>query len=176
MTPSEKYRALSDSKITAGRAATGFTSSTAHLAELKARSGVTYDSAARLLRFGATADDVGVGVAAARLTLRTGPANEQSRAAMAAARRAMPAATAQKMADYHPELPTEQVTVIRSFVEDAVALTLPQTSYSVETLLSSSMHFIYWAVFVVGAELNAGIVFNRELIEHYVRDNLPGLE
>lgn len=39
---------------------------------------MTYDSAARLLRFGATSDEPGV--AAARMTLRSGQANEDSNA------------------------------------------------------------------------------------------------
>ena len=133
-----------------------------------------YDSADRVLRFGGTSDEPTV--AAARMTLRPGQATEESRAAMAAARAAMPPATAKRMADYDPELPAEHVRTIRTFVEDAVALTLPKTSYSVETLLGPSMHFAYWAVNVVGADLDATIIFNRELIEHYVRQAMPGLE
>jgi hypothetical protein len=135
---------------------------------------VRYDSAERVLRFGGTSDEPTV--AAARMTLRSGQATEESRAAMAAARAAMPPATAKRMADYDPELPAEHVRTIRTFVEDAVALTLPKTSYSVETLLGPSMHFAYWAVNVVGADLDATIIFNRELIEHYVRQAMPGLE
>lgn len=137
-------------------------------------SGREYDSAAKVLRFAGAPDEPTV--AAARMTLRTGQATEESRAALAAARAAMPPATAKRMADYEPELPAEHAKVIRRFVEDAVALTLPQTSYSVETLLGPCMHFAYWAVFVVGADLDATIIFDRELIEHYVREAKSGIE
>ncbi|QYF74870.1 hypothetical protein [Cryobacterium sp. PAMC25264] len=142
-------------------------------ATLPTPTGVSYDSAARVLRFGSAVDDPGL--AAARMTLRGGEANAEARVAMAAARAALTALSAQKMADYVPDLPAEQLDAIRPFVEDAVALALPQTKYSVEALLGPSIHFAYWAVFVVGADLDATIIFNRELIEHYVRENLPEL-
>ena len=82
-------------------------------------------------------------------------------------------ASAAKLRGYEPVLPPEYVKVIRSFVEDSVALALPQTSYSVESLLRPVMHFVYWAVFVVGCELDALIVFDRELIQNYVDEALP---
>lgn len=109
------------------------------------------------------------------MTLRSEPASDEARAAMSAARSSMPASSAKKMSEYVPELPAEQVNVIRPFVEDAIALALPQNSYSVEALLGPAMHFAYWAVFVVEADLDATIIFDRELIEHYVRESLPEL-
>ncbi|RNE59359.1 site-specific integrase [Cryobacterium tepidiphilum] len=134
---------------------------------------MSYDSSARLLRFKEGTDDEGV--AAARMTLRSEPAGDEARAAMIAARSSMPASSAKKMTEYVPDLPAEQVNVIRPFVEDAITLALPQNSYSVEALLGPCMHFVYWAVFVVGADLDASIIFDRELIEHYVRESLPEL-
>jgi len=133
--------------------------------------GVAYDSAAELLRFGESSDDPRI--AEARMTLTRGSVHEAARDAMKAIRGEMSTATAKKLADYVPALPAGDVEKIRSFVEDAVVLALPQTRYSVETLLRPCMHFVYWAVFVVGCPLEATVVFDRELIEQYIRSAAP---
>ena len=133
--------------------------------------GVRYDDAAEVLRFGESTDDPRV--AAARMTLHGGSASEAARSAMELIRSAMSAATARKLAEYVPELPVGHVETIRSFVENAVVLALPKTRYSVETLLRPCMHFVYWAVFVVGCPLDATVVFDRELIEQYIRSAAP---
>lgn len=99
----------------------------------------------------------------------------ESRLAMEQFRRALPEACLTKLGAYVPDLPADNVERIRQFVEDAVILALPMTSYSVETLLRPTMHFVHWAVFIVGADLDAGIVFTRALIEHYVRETMPEL-
>ena len=173
MTPTLLTSVLPTPKTATRKAPAGSARSKAHLAGMKALSDVTYDSEARVLRFGRTSDDPSL--AAARMTLRGGVSDDTDQAAMAAARAALSALSAKKMAEYVPDLPAEQLESIRPFVEDAVALALPQTTYSVETLMGPCIHFAYWAVYVVGAELDATIIFNRELIEHYVRDNLPDL-
>jgi hypothetical protein len=107
------------------------------------------------------------------MTLRDGQAGDEAREAIVSVRADMPESVARKMASYVPELPAEQVEPIRRFVEDAVALALPLTSYTAETLLRPSMHFAHWAVFVVGCELDALTVFDRDLIETFVREALP---
>ena len=99
----------------------------------------------------------------------------ESRLAMEQFRRALPEACLTKLTTYVPDLPVNNVAMIRQFVEDAVILALPMTSYSVETLLRPAMHFVRWAVFIVGADLDAGIIFTRALIEHYVRETMPEL-
>ncbi|MCY7289727.1 MAG: hypothetical protein LH624_16150, partial [Cryobacterium sp.] len=132
---------------------------------------VTYDSASELLRFGASSDDPRI--AAARMTLKRGSIHDDARDAMKLIRGEMPADTARKLTDYVPALPAGDVEKIRRFVEDSVVLALPQTRYSVETLLRPCMHFVYWAVFVVGCPLEATVVFDRELIEEYIRSAAP---
>jgi integrase len=112
-------------------------------------------------------------VAVARMTLRPEQNTPEAGVAMATLRADMPRSAAVRLSDYTPDLPEQHVVVIRGFVEDAVALALPQTSYSVETLLRPVMHFVYWAVFVIGSPLDAAIIFERELIEHYIRSGAP---
>ena len=114
-------------------------------ASLAVKTVTSYDAAAVVLRCGETAEDHSIVAARATLYPRT-PVGEIDLPAM---------------------------TVIRSFVEDSVALALPLTSYSVETLLRPVMHFVYWAVFVVGCALDALVIFDRELIQNYVDDALP---
>jgi integrase len=139
---------------------------------IRPAAGVTYDKQSELLRY---ADDVDPTLAdKARMTL----GNESTAddvAAMNELRTGLAEDVAAKFRAYTPELPAEQVGIIRKFVEDAVILTLPITSYTVETLLRPAMHFVYWAVFVVGADLDAQIIFTRKLIEHYVRETMPDL-
>jgi len=109
------------------------------------------------------------------MTLRKGIVSDEAKTAMTSVRGAMSPESVQKMNDYTPELPSQYVAKIRTFTEDAVALALPQTSYTVETLLRPTMHFVYWVVFVAGAELDASVVFSRELIEYYVRETMSNL-
>jgi len=142
-------------------------STAARIANTHVDSGVDYDSDARLLVFREGAEDPRV--AAARMMLH-GAASEDARVAMEAIRAELPPATAKKMSDYKSSLPAAAVEAIRPFVENAVALALPKTTHSVETLLGPCMHFVYWAVYVIGADLDADIIFKRELIENYVRE------
>ena len=79
----------------------------------------------------------------------------------------------ERLQNYVPSIPSAHAAQIRQFVADAVTLTLPQTAYSVDALVGPVTGFVYWAVFVVGSDLDAGIIFDRELIESYVRDELP---
>lgn len=135
--------------------------------------GVSFDSVAKVLRFGDASNDPAM--ADAKMTLRDGQASKKARAAMISTRNALSESRAKKMVEFIPELPAEHVAVIRRFVEDAVTLALPKTTYAVETLLRPSTHFAYWAVFVVGIDQDATLIFNRELIEHYVRETMPKL-
>jgi integrase len=50
---------------------------------------------------------------------------------------------------------------------------LPQTTYTVTALQAPLTYFVYWAVYVVGCDLDAAIIFDRDLIETYVREALP---
>lgn len=135
--------------------------------------GVKYVKKDEALRF---ADDADPTVAdRARMTLHGGEVNADAVAAMDELRANLPEDAAAKLRAYTPELPTEQVSIIRKFVEDAVILALPLTSYTVETLMRPATAFVFWAVFVVGADLDARTIFNRRLIEHYVRETMPEL-
>jgi hypothetical protein len=125
---------------------------------------------AEILRFGTP--NYNPQVAAARRTLCGGVADAEGKVAMAAIRAALPAAAVKEMVDYTPDLPAEYVAQIRAFVEDAVSLALPHTPYAAEALMRPTIHFVYWAVFVVGAEQDATVIFQRELIEHYVRETI----
>ena len=131
------------------------------------------DTLAEILRFGTANHDPRL--AAARTTLRGGEVSADAQAAMASIRAAMPASAVKMMVDYTPDLPVEYVDQIRTFVENAVAMALPKTSYAAKTLLSPAMRFTYWAVFVAGAEQDATAVFQRELIEYYVRETMGEL-
>jgi len=133
---------------------------------------VTYDRSAELLRFAEVFENPDIALARATLFPRVGP-GKAARAAMDAVRARLDDDVVEKLRNYTPTLPEAEILVIRAFVEDAVALALPLTAYSVETLLRPVMHFVYWAVFVVGCDLNAAIVFDRDLVETYVRETLP---
>ena len=133
---------------------------------------VTYDAFQRILRFGEVFEDPTI--VTARTTLQLGTeVTESAKSAMDAIRARISDDVARKFAEYEPSLPSVDVAVIRSFVADSIALALPMTAYAVETLLGPVMRFVHWAVFVVGCELDALVVFDRDLIETYVRDVLP---
>ena len=78
----------------------------------------------------------------------------------------------ERLRNYVAPIPSAHAAKIRDFVADAVVLTLPQTAYTVEALVGPVTSFVYWSVFVVGCDLDAVIIFDRELIERYVRDEL----
>gem|GEM_PF-558771 len=133
---------------------------------------VVYDRANRKLRFAHSVDDPQVVLA--RATLRQGvPVPERSTEAMAAIRAKLDADARRTLENYVPPLPAADVATIRDFVNDAIALALPQTAYTVETLQGPVMRFVHWAVFVVGCELDADLIFDLDLVEVYVRDALP---
>lgn len=136
--------------------------------------GVSYDSKAELLRYAETTDDLRL--AAARMTLDGTGGTAASKSSMASIRADLAAEAERKMAAYRPELPADNVAIIRDFVENAVAIALPLTSYTVETLIRPCMAFVYWAVFVVGCPLDARIVFERALIEQYIHSDGPARE
>ncbi|MBC7593788.1 MAG: hypothetical protein H7288_07610 [Kineosporiaceae bacterium] len=98
---------------------------------------------------------------------------EVAREAMAGLRASLDEDVLRRLQQYEPALQAEQVAHIRNFVEDAIILTLPLTTHSVETLIRPVMHFVHWAVFVVGCELDAAAIFDRDLVETYVREALP---
>jgi hypothetical protein len=140
--------------------------------QLLAHTSVKYDISHRILRFGEVFEDPTI--VTARTTLQLGTAvAESARQAMEEIRSRINDDIVRKLTEYAPSLPSEDVEVIRPFVADSIALALPLTAYSVETLLGPVMKFVHWAVFVVGCELDALIIFDRELIETYVREVLP---
>lgn len=139
-----------------------------HAADLP---GVYYDPKAEILRFTESSGDPRI--AAARMSLRGTEESDESREAMALVRAQLSADAADKLTTYRPDLPAEHVALIRTFVENAVAVALPLTKYSVEVLMRPCMAFVYWAVFVVGCPQDATVVFDRELIEHYIHSVRP---
>ena len=133
---------------------------------------VTFDRSARVLRFGDVHEDADVVLA--RTTLRPGvEVDESAAASMNALRARVDARALAKIRDYDPGLPAGNVDAIRSFISDSLTLALPLTAYSVETLLGPVTYFVHWAVFVVGCDLDAQVIFDRELVETYVREVLP---
>lgn len=133
---------------------------------------MSYDRTAKLLRFENPIEDVKV--ALARVTLSAGGGVDKAAvAAMDLVRSGLEEDVSKKFRQYVPALPAAHVAMIRKFVDDAVSLALPMTVYSAETLLRPVMHFVYWAVFVVGCELDASIIFDRALVDTYVREALP---
>ena len=134
---------------------------------------VTYDKTMRTLVFAEAFEHPTV--AAARAWLRPGGTmNKKASSAIHALRTQLAGDVAEQIRNYKPDgLPSANAAHIRDFVRDAMTLTLPQTTYSVEALISPVTYFVHWAVFVVGAELDAAIIFDRELIETYVRNELP---
>ena len=133
--------------------------------------GVYYDAKAELLRYADVTEDSRF--AAARMTFDRSGGTADAKAAMESVRADLTVDAARKMADYRPELPADNVAFIRSFVENAVAMALPLTSYTVETLMRPCMAFVYWAVFVIGCPIDAKVVFERALIEQYIHSDGP---
>ena len=133
---------------------------------------VMYDTSNRTLLFENVAQDPNV--LNARLTLQlTKTVPRVARKAMASIRGRLSDEASRRLNSYDPPLPAEDVAHIRSFVSDSIALALPLTVYSVETLMGPVMRFVHWSVFVVGCELDATIIFDRDLIDTYVREALP---
>lgn len=132
--------------------------------------GVRYDPKSKRLIFSEPKDDVLT--ASARMSLHGDAATAESEAALADVRAAMPRDAAARMAAYRPQLPAEQEGEVPGFVERCVALALPHSAYTVEVLMRPCLAFVLWAVFVVGAPLDARVVFDRELIERYIRSGL----
>lgn len=131
------------------------------------------DSKAELLRFLNPAQHPILG--SVRMSLLIGPSTPESKAAIQRIRDGLSADVLTALTSYAPELPEEGIATIRGFVEDAIVLTLPLTSYSVTTLLRPAMHFVHWAVCICGADLDAGLIFTQPVIEHYVTATMPDL-
>lgn len=81
-------------------------------------SSVTYDTSARILRFGNIQEDTQLILA--RTTLSAGAdVSDDARAAMNAFRSELSAEAVQKFRDYAPDLPSVDVDTIRSFCRQA---------------------------------------------------------
>jgi hypothetical protein len=132
-----------------------------------------YDTSERVLRFADSVEDLTVSSARNTLQLAV-EVPEVAKQAMESIRARLSEEVIRKLKAYEPSLPADDVTVIREFVCDSIALALPLTAYSVETLMGPVMRFVHWSVFVVGCELDASIIFDRNLIDTYVREALPG--
>jgi len=133
---------------------------------------VTYDTSERILRFAEVDDDKLLVLARTTLSAEL-EVSDDARAAMDSFRNQLTPESIRRFREYTPNLPSDNVEVIRSFVNDAIALALPTTTYAVETLLVPVMQFVHWAVFVVGCELDAALIFDRKLIDAWVADELP---
>lgn len=140
------------------------------------RPSVTYDKSEKVLRFAEVFEDHRLVLARTTLQLNSARPNGAVAAAVAAMvemRAATDVSALTRLANYVAPLPAANAAVIRDFVADAITLTLPQTVYTVEALVGPVTLFVYWAVFVVGCDQDANIIFDRDLIESYVRDELP---
>jgi hypothetical protein len=150
-------------------------------------SSVTYDKSEKVLRFAEVFEDHRLVLARTTLQLKsTRPRGavaadgtvaadgaKAADAAMVEMRAATNDSALARLANYVAPLPPVNAAIIRDFVADAITLTLPQTVYTVEALVGPVTLFVYWAVFVVGCDQDAHIIFDRDLIESYVRDELP---
>jgi integrase len=133
---------------------------------------VTYDKTTRALVFADSSENATV--AAARPFLREGGSvNKAAKEAMELLRTQLAEDVADQLRTFGADLPAANMDVIRDFLRDSLILALPQTAYSAEALKGPLAQYVHWAVFVVGAELDADIIFDRELIETYVREELP---
>ena len=133
---------------------------------------VSYDKNDRILLFANHTNDDLLDLARSTLHRHT-VATAEAVQAMTELRGTVNADALTRLSSYTAPFPAAHAAKIRSFVEDAVVLTLPQTMYSVEALVGPVTAFVYWAVFVVGCDLDSEIVFDRQLIETYVREELP---
>lgn len=131
------------------------------------------DPKAELLRHRKPADHPILG--SERMSLLIGPQSPESQATIMNVRNSLSTDVLDAFSSYKPELPTDDVAIIRQFVESAVVLTLPLTSYTVTTLLRPAMYFVHWAVCICGAELDASTVFTQPVIEQYVHETMPDL-
>jgi hypothetical protein len=133
---------------------------------------VTYDKVTRVLVFADSSENPTV--AAARPFLRRdGAMNKDAKAAMELLRVQLDKDVADQLRTFGAGLPAENMEFIREFLKDSLVLALPQTAYSAEALKGPLALYVHYAVFVVGAELDADIIFDRDLIETYVREELP---
>jgi integrase len=134
---------------------------------------VTYDKLARVLVFANSSENPTV--AAARPFLRRdGAMNKEAKAAMELLRAQLDEDVADQLRNLGAGLPSGNMDVIREFLKDSLVLALPETAYSIEALKGPLAQYVHYAVFVVGAELDADIIFDRDLIETYIREELPG--
>jgi integrase len=74
------------------------------------------------------------------------------------------------MVRYQPEISAQRWERIREFVEDAVAVTVPNCAYTMERLLIVCSHYVDWAVNVASVPMQAKIVFRLELISRYTSE------
>lgn len=79
------------------------------------------------------------------------------------------------MDEYQPDLPAERWAKIRFFVEDAAASAAPLCAYSMRRLLTVSSHYVDWAHNRRGYQLDARVLFRRELIDVWVADRKSNL-
>jgi integrase len=132
----------------------------------------TYDKFTRKLVFANPLDHPTV--LTARLSLRRdGAVSKTAKAAMEALRDELNADVDDQLRTFGAGLPSGNMDTIRDFLRDSLVLALPQTAYSAEALKGPLAQYVHWAVFVVGAELDAEIIFDRNLIETYIREELP---
>jgi hypothetical protein len=133
---------------------------------------VSYDKSTKVLRFADMFEDSRLILA--RTTLqRSAPQSGDAVVAMDEMRAATDNGAVARLTNYVAPLPVAEAAVIRQFVADAITLTLPQTAYTVQALIGPVTLFVHWAVFVVGCDQDVTIIFDRDLIESYVREELP---
>lgn len=134
---------------------------------------VPHDNKAELLRHCKPEDHPILG--SVRMSLMIGAETRESKAAIEQVRNSLSHDVRQALTSYTPTLPKADVAKIREFVESAIVLTLPLTSYTVTTLLRPAMHFVHWAFCICGAELDASVIFTQPVIEKYVHETMPTL-
>lgn len=87
----------------------------------------------------------------------------------------MPAHVVQFMTAHTPRISSHRWEQIRTFVEDAVALTAPQTTHPARVLKSTAAGYVEWVVFEKGWPLDGRIIWSRQMIDLYVNDRFTNL-
>ncbi len=73
--------------------------------------------------------------------------------------------------NYTPRMPAASWAEIGPFVRDIVALTAPRTAHTANRILSPVTKYVFWCRFHEGLPLIAPVLFNRVMIERYVKEN-----
>lgn len=88
---------------------------------------------------------------------------------------ALPGEVVEFMTQHTPRMDPAHWARIRAFVEDAVALTAPQTTQPAKVLKTTAAHYVEWAHFEKRWPLDGKVIWSRQLIDLYVNDRYSHL-